>query len=242
MSDHFLEAEKIHSVEQGKYIGDFVYGANDGIITTFAVVSGATGATFSAAVILILGIANLVADGISMGLSNYLALRSRRDYQKKQRAIEEREVREIPDKEREEVREILEKRWHVSGAHLDEATRAITNDEKRWVDFMMREELSILEEGVFHPLRHGLATFVAFVVAGAMPLIPYVFGVAPSLQFSVSVIATAVSLFLVGSFRTRVTGAPWFRSGLEMLGVGGLAAGAAYGLGYAVRIWIGVGL
>lgn len=165
--------------EKGFYIGDLVLGANDGIITSFAVISGAAGAGLSAFVVIVLGLANLVADGISMGLSNYLSLRSTKE------------------------------------AELN---------------------IGINESRLDHPSRHGLATGLAFAFAGALPLTPYFFGVPQNLQFSVAIIATALSLFAVGALRTLVTGRHWLRSGFEMLFVGGIAALAAYSVGAGAKI------
>jgi len=239
MQEEFIHDESVHRREQGKYLGDLVYGANDGIITTFAVVSGAAGAALSSGVIIILGLANLIADGISMGMSNFLALRSKRDFHRQQRSIEEMEVEKFPEKEREETREILRK-WGVPEAHVEGALEGVVKDKKRWVDLMMRDELDIIEEHVESPGKHGAMTSLAFFVAGALPLIPYVVPVAASSRFVVSIIATAISLFGVGAARTLVTKMPWFRSGLEMLVVGGIASFAAYFVGGLVKTLFGV--
>src|SRR3989344_1854133 len=156
-----MHSERNHKLGRGKYIGDFVYGANDGIITTFAVVSGAMGGNLPGLVIIILGFANLIGDGISMGLSNFLSLRSENDFQKKQRAIEERETVEFPKKEREEV-EVVLRGWGISGETLEKATEAIISDKDRWVDFMMKEELGIMEDNIKFPWKHGAITTLAF--------------------------------------------------------------------------------
>src|SRR3989344_5985101 len=180
--------------EKGLYIGDLVLGANDGISTTFAVISGAAGAGLSAFVIIVLGLANLVADGISMGLSNYLSLRSTKAFQ-----------------------------------------------EKESLTFPASESKII--EGIFgHPLRHGLATGLAFAFAGALPLIPYFFDIPQNLQFYIAMAATAAALFTVGALRTLVTDAHWIRSGLEMLVVGGIAAIAAYVVGAIVKALFGAAI
>ncbi|MDO8505947.1 MAG: VIT1/CCC1 transporter family protein [bacterium] len=239
MHEELVHDESVHRQAQGKYLGDLVYGANDGIITTFAVVSGAAGATLSSGIIIILGLANLVADGISMGISNFLALRSKRDFHRQQRSIEEMEVEQFPEKEREETRVILRK-WGVPENRLEEVLVAVVSDKKRWVDLMMRDELNIIEDDVDSPYKHGAATGLAFVVAGALPLLPYIIPVATSSRFIVSIVATAISLFVVGSSRTLVTKMPWFRSGLEMLFVGGLASAAAYAVGFFVKELFGI--
>lgn len=238
MLRRFLGKEKKHEGERGLYFGDAVYGANDGIITTFAVVSGAAGAGISSGVIIILGLANLIADGISMGLSNYLSLRSLGEYHQKQRRTEEKEVSESPMEEKKEVSQIL-KNWGVPENRLDEVTAAITSDKKRWVDLMMKEELGIMENSASRPAMRGAVTMTAFVLFGALPLLSYVFGVPQNLQFSISLASTASALFVVGSLRSAVTKANWLRSGLEMLFVGGLAASAAYGVGFVLKLFLG---
>jgi len=241
MHEHNIHSEHLHERERGKYLGDLVYGANDGIITTFAVVSGAAGAALSPGIIIALGLANLIADGISMGLSNYLALKSRLDYQRQERIREEHEIEKFPDMERTEVVEIL-KSWHIPEGSQSAVLAAITSDKKRWVDFMMKEELNIIEDGDDSPIAHGLMTFLAFIGAGFLPLTPFVFGAPTGSAFSISIIATAVSLFAVGALRTLVTGAGFMRSGLQMLGVGILAASAAFVVGGVVKNIFGVQL
>jgi VIT1/CCC1 family predicted Fe2+/Mn2+ transporter len=160
------------------HIGDLVFGANDGIITTFAVVSGVAGASLDARVAVILGIANLMADGFAMGAGNYLGTRSEQDYQ--------------------------------------------------------RSQGETVGEGRAHAVGHGAAIFGAFVVAGSVPLLPYLFLAGDSL-FAASCAATAAALFIVGSLRTLVTRANWLASGLEMLTVGALAAVVAYWVGHMLR-------
>ncbi len=226
--------ERIHRISRGKYIGDLVYGSNDGIVTTFAVVSGAAGAFISPGIIIILGLANLIADGISMGVSSYLSTRSRLDFQKKQRIIEEREVEATPEREKDEARVIL-RNWGIDEDKIEGVVQSITKDKKKWVDLMMRDELGIIEEERSSPVNHALTTSISFIVAGSLPLAPYIFGIAPENQFLVSIIATAISLFVVGAMRTYVTGANWVMSGAQMLLVGGVAAGAAYFVGAAVK-------
>ena len=103
---HDGNTESFHRTGVGGYLRDFVYGANDGIITTFAVVAGVAGANLSASVVLILGFANLLADGFSMAMSNYLGEKSNRDFVATERGREEWEVERLPEEEREEIRKI----------------------------------------------------------------------------------------------------------------------------------------
>ena len=239
MHETFLHSEKIHKVERGQYIGDLVYGANDGIITTFAVISGAAGASLAPGPIVILGLASLIADGISMGLSNYLAITSRLDYQRDERKREEFEVEHFKDKERDEVRHILNS-WGIHESRIELVLDDITKNKKTWVDIMMREELGIFEDKIESPIKHGLVTTTAFVISGSLPLIPYLLGVHLGSQFIFSATTTAASLFIVGSLRTYITGSNWLKSGLQMLFVGGLAAFAAYFVGGVVKDIFGI--
>jgi len=234
-------AVKNHRHGARAFLSDMVYGASDGIVTTFAVVAGASGANLPGAVVIILGLANLLADGFSMGLSNYISLTSERDATLRERITEEREIEEKPEEERGEVRNILA-RWGVPNERLDEVTTAITTDKKRWVDLMMREELGVRSETTEKPHLHGLATFTAFIIAGALPLFPYIFSLPTTIQFQVSIIATGITLFVAGSLRSLVTNKSWLQSGTEMFLIGGFSAAIAYVVGASVKALFGVSL
>ena len=158
-----------------------------------------------------------------------------------QRRREEWEVENFPEAERQETTAIL-KQWGLPKDILDPATSAITQDKKKWVDFMMKEELGLSEAQDAHPAKHGLATFGAFVVAGAVPLIPYIVGGEAREQFLLSSILAAVTFFLVGAARTLVNEGNAIKDGLEILLVGGLAATVAYTIGWAVKTAFGIEL
>ena len=228
-----LQEALMHRHDAGKFIGDFIYGANDGIITTFAVVAGAAGASLSPTVIIILGFANLLADGISMGASNFLGGKSERDYAAFQREKENWEIDHLPELETEEIREIFEKKG-FAGKDLDRVVEVITSDRKVWLDTMMRDELDILENPKDDPKIHGLATFGAFVIAGLFPLIPFILPIGGNV-FLLSVIFGVLTLFIVGALRSVVTAVSWFRGGMEMFLVGSAAASVAYFVGAFVE-------
>ena len=232
-----LDEPEIHDAEKGQYIGDIVYGAMDGIVTTFAVVSGVAGASLSAGIVLILGFANLFADGLSMAVGNYLGAKSELEYKKRERHREEWEIEHLPAEERDEIRQIYTRKG-FTGEVLEKIVDVITKDKKQWVDTMLLEELHILPEQK-SPFMSGLFTFVAFVIAGFMPLLPYVLShFIPFLQsysYYSSVILTFIVIFTVGSLRVYVTGKRWWTSGLEMLIVGGATAVVAYLVGYWLR-------
>lgn len=239
MKEH--QASEPHGSGFGPYIHDIVYGANDGIVTTFAVVSGVNGAGLSPSVVVIMGLANVLADGLSMGLGNFLSSRSKRDNYRRLLKEERQEVEEIPEIEREEIREIYRKKG-FSGADLEAATRVITADKKVWVDTMMREEHGLTPEDSDHAALHGLVTFVAFIVFGLIPIAPYLFPLSPESRFPVTIVATGFALLLVGFLRSWVTRERIFRGPLEILFIGTVCAVAAYVVGAMLRGFVGVAL
>jgi VIT1/CCC1 family predicted Fe2+/Mn2+ transporter len=163
------------------YIRDLIYGANDGIITTFAVVAGVSGGNLPLRAVLIVGTANLLADGLSMGVGNYLGIRSQES------ALE---AQGLPEQEA-------------------------------------------------RPARHGAATFGAFVVAGAVPLLPYLVPDPAGNRFLLSTVLTLAALFGIGASRALVTVDRWWKAGLEMLLLGALVAAAAFGSGALVAALVG---
>ncbi len=226
-----------HTPGSGAYIREAVYGGLDGVVTTFAVVAGVAGAKLSAGVVLILGFANLVGDGLSMAVGSYLSTKSRREYETSERKREQWEVENYPEGEIHEIREIYARKG-FEGEDLERAVKVITSNKDVWVETMMNEELGIIkEEG--HPFFNGLSTFIAFIVAGFVPLMSFVLGMAiPRMAgpaFEISLILTAVTLFVVGSLKVLVTRTNWWRSGLEMLVVGGATALGAYLVGYLLQ-------
>lgn len=229
-----------HSMEEhgkGSHVGDFVYGAIDGSVTTFAVVSGVAGAGLSANIVVILGFANLLADGFSMAVGNYLSTRAENEFVQNERKREEWEVEHYPEGEVEEIREIY-RRKGFSGRNLERVVRTITSDKKVWVDTMMSEELG-MQESRNSPFMKGVVTFVSFLVIGLIPLLSYLLSyIAASLgaiAYQLSVILTGITFFLIGSAKIFVTGKHWFRSGLETLIMGSLAATIAYVVGYLLK-------
>ncbi len=222
---------------RGQHFADAILGATDGIVTTFAVVAGAAGASLSPGIVLIMGFANLLADGLSMAIGNYLGARSQQEYWQVERARESWEIEQIPDAEWEEIRRIYRSKG-FEGEMLEEIVRTITADKERWVEEMMREELGIQEERL-NPSMSGMITFAAFVLEGVLPVLPYVLAFFKPVFFASAFIQsvgiTAIALFTVGAARQFMTLRSWWQSGMEFLGIGGLAAACAFFVGYALR-------
>jgi VIT1/CCC1 family predicted Fe2+/Mn2+ transporter len=215
------------------YLRDWVYGGIDGAVTTFAVVAGVVGADLSVRNLLILGAANLLADGFSMAAGNYSGTKSECDDRARLRAIEERHIDLVPDGEREEVRQILQAKG-FQGSGLEGAVAVITADRRRWVDTMLIEEYG-LPKTLRSPAKAGLSTFLAFLLCGAVPLLPFVLGVfVPGIgpTFALSVVLTGIVFFGIGSIKSRWSLASWWRSGLETLTIGMIAAVIAFAVGW----------
>lgn len=225
-------AERLHRTRSGTYIRDVVYSANDGLVTTFAVVAGVAGAALSSRVVMVLGLANMIADGFSMALGNYLGTKSRVEYERRSRELEEWEVARVPERERDEIREIAGRRG-IPAPRVAAWVEAVTADKKPWVDEMLIWELGIIPGETANPTKNGLATFFSFVIAGFLPLVPFVFQTSGN-RFLSSALVTASALFGIGALRTLVTNRHWLRSGVEMLAVGGMASMAAYLVGILV--------
>lgn len=216
-----------------KYLGPFVYGGIDGSITTFAVVAGAVGAGLDSSVIIILGFANLLADGFSMSIGAYLSSKSERSYYHKQKALEYWEVENLPEKEKDEIRDIYREKG-FDGETLEKIVDVITSDKDRWVNVMMREELGMMLDKDKSPLRIGLVTYVSFLLIGFIPLLVYVWDyVNPINQdlFLLASILTGLSFIFIGTLKSYVTQTNLLRSILETLALGIIAALVAYYVG-----------
>lgn len=224
-----LDERRAHS-----YLGDAVLGAIDGCVTTFAVVAGSLGAQFPGVVVVVLGFANLLADGFSMGASNYLGTKSERERIENARREEHRHIEEVPHGEREEIRQIFESKG-FQGEALEHIVDVITRNRDVWVDTMITEELGLPLAGP-SPVRAGLSTFAAFVAAGLVPLLPFLTrGIGDAQRFLASAVMTGLVFFLVGMLKGRALERPALRAGLEMLAIGGGAAVVAYAAGAALH-------
>lgn len=234
----------MHGIVESRFVKAAVYGANDGIVTTFAVVAGVAGAQLSPAVVLILGFANLLADGLSMGIGDYLGERSEHKYLRYQYMIQEWEVKNIPEEERAELREFFHDRG-VTKTDSKELADIIQKYPKLWTELGFIEELGEYPELDKALWKSGAITFLGFVTAGALPLIPYLLEELGWVnlghqRFLFSAIATGIALFSVGTLKTIVTKGKWWKNGLEILLVGSLAAIAAYVIGAFVKIVFGI--
>lgn len=218
------------------YLRDWIYGGIDGAVTTFAVVAGVVGAQLSSGVVVILGIANVLADGFSMAAGNYSGTKSEHELRQHLVAIEHRHIDEDPHGEREEIRQIFERKG-FTGELLDRIVAVITGERGRWVRTMLSEEYGLPHQDR-KPLRAAFSTFSAFVVCGSAPLAPYLLGAENAFPWSVGL--TAAVFFAIGSVQSRWSIYAWWQAGMSTLGIGAAAAGLAYLVGYLLR-GLGVG-
>ncbi|WP_300071041.1 VIT1/CCC1 transporter family protein [uncultured Ruegeria sp.] len=218
---------RINDPEGRGVLRDVVYGGIDGSVTTFAIVAGVAGAGLSPFVIVALGLANVLADGFSMAAGNYSGTKAELDNIHRIRAIEERHISLYPDGERNEVREILAQKG-LSDDVLDDATTAITANRENWINLMIEGEYGLGSVDP-HPIKAALATFGSFLLAGLIPLMPFLLSVERA--FATSACMTLVVFFAIGALKSRWSLAPWWRSGIETLLIGGLAASIAYLVG-----------
>lgn len=238
-ADHTPEAirARLRGSPSHSYLSDFIFGGIDGTVTTFAVVSGVLGAELSSGIVIILGVANLLGDGFSMAVSNFLGTRAENQQREGARRAEEYQISVVPEGEREEVRQIFAEKG-FSGDVLDRIVEVITSERERWVDTMLKEELGLALEGA-SPWRAGLSTFMAFMVAGLIPLLAFIFAAAfpGSLAnpFLWSAIMTGITFFVIGALKSRFVDEKWFHSGMETLVIGGAAAGLAYLVGALLK-------
>ncbi len=226
------EADEEHTQGQGRYIKSLVYGGLDGIITTFAVVAGVAGAALSPGIVLILGFANLIADGLSMAIGDYLSTRAEQEYSRAERERELWEVNYYPEGEKQEMVELYVDKG-LDQVDAETIVDILSKNDKAWVDIMMVEELGLVDDDV-SPVKNALITFVSFLVFGFIPVVAYVIArFIPGMEntFLLAGVLTGATLFLLGALKVRVTGMSWWKSGLEMFTLGGITAGAAYGIG-----------
>ena len=217
------------------YLGEFVYGGIDGSVTTFAVVAGAAGAGLESSVVIILGFANLLADGFAMSVGSYLSKKTEQQNYDKHKKVEYWEVDHLPEKEKEEIREIYRNKG-FDGELLEQVVATITADKDRWVDVMMKEELEMMEEQR-SPLAMGAVTFASFVTIGLIPLLVYVYDYISPIGadlFLVSSIMTSAAFVFIGWLKTYVTQTSRWKGMLETLALGSAAAA----LSYVVGAWL----
>jgi len=215
------------------YLGEFVYGGIDGSVTTFAVVAGSVGANLDIAVILILGFANLLADGFAMSVGAFLSAKSEAEQYDMHHRQALKEIGQEPEQEREKVREVYREKG-FSGELLDQVVEVLTADRERWAEVIMKEKEEMIPE-TRSPLMMGAITYLSFVVVGLIPLLSYLFQgegqTGDGQLFLLSCIFTSMGFLIIGGLKARLTETSILRGMAETLLLGGIAASVSYFVG-----------
>lgn len=233
-------SKRLHRRPHDQWIGDAVLGGVDGCVSTFAVVAGAAGGGLSATVIIVLGGAKLLGDALSMAVSNYESVRAEIEYRDAARGEEKRHMRMVPEGEREEVRQIFAGKG-FRGETLERIVDQITKDGRLWLDTMLREELG-LSSVDRTPGRAALTTYAAFVLVGAIPLVPFLLPIiAAGNRLAVSAVVTGLAFLGVGAVKGAILRRKVILPALTTLATGGAAAAVAYVVALSLRAVYGVG-
>jgi VIT1/CCC1 family predicted Fe2+/Mn2+ transporter len=216
--------------EASATVRDVVIGMADGLTVPFALAAGLTGTAMATSkLVVIAGLAEIAAGSIAMGLGGYLAARTDRDHYASERAREVRETVELPHREREEVADVF-RQFGMSEEHIKPVVDAISSDQKRWVDFMMRFELGFEEPDPLRARNSAVTIALSYILGGIVPLSAYM--LVDDLQSALlwSVAVTLVALFIFGYVKGKLTGVAPLRGGIQTVLIGGLASAAAFGL------------
>ena len=220
--------ERAKHIRSGGLIRPFVFGFNDGLVTNLGIVTAFAGASVGTFFIILAALAEMFAGAISMALGEYLSTKSQTEFYKREIERERKEVREIPEAERDEIRKIYAKKG-FQGAELEMVVSRITANPETWVRIMATEELG-LPEHFENPKRTAIVMSVAYLMGSAVPTIPYLL-LSPNIALQYSIGLSVIALFAAGASKTVLTGTNWIKSGLEQLAVGLIAAVAAYLIG-----------
>lgn len=223
------------------YVRDLILGFNDGLVSVFAAVAGVAAASESATIVVLAGLAFAVAGALSMGLGEYLSTKSQSEYYAAEGAREREHIRKHAKLERQEVLDMLRAK-HYPPDLVERIADHVVSDEDRFVEFMMREEFGVGQESERSPFVAMGLIMLAFVVGTVLPLAPFVLGVGGVRGLAIAATLSLGGLFVAGAVKGVTSGLRWWRSGLEMLALGAIAAVITYGVGYAVRIWFGIGV
>jgi len=227
-----IHAEKHFTASES--VRDVVIGMADGLTVPFALAAGLSGAVSSTSVIVVAGLAEIVAGSIAMGLGGYLAARTDREHYASERAREFLEMREMPAAERQEVAAVF-RGYGMDDEQAAPVVSAICSDPDRWVDFMMRYELGLEAPDPGRAVKSALTIGLSYVVGGLVPLVPYMTTGNALKGLAVSAAVTLLALFAFGAVKGRLTGIKPLIGGLQTVGIGGVAAAAAFG----IARWIG---
>jgi VIT1/CCC1 family predicted Fe2+/Mn2+ transporter len=214
-------------------VRDIVIGMSDGLTVPFALAAGISGAVSSARIIVVAGLAEIVAGSIAMGLGGFLAARTDLEHYRTERERETRETKAVPELETEEVAQVF-RDYGMTDDQVGPVVAAISGDRKRWVDFMMRFELGLEEPDPNRAPQSAATIAVSYIAGGLIPLSPYMLVTGVGNALWVSVVVTLAALLIFGYIKGRFTGLNPLRGAIQTAAIGGLAAAAAFTIARAI--------
>lgn len=217
----------------GETVRDIVIGMSDGLTVPFALAAGLSGAVDSTSVIITAGLAEIAAGSIAMGLGGYLAAKSDAEHYASERLREQQEVETIPEEEMREVGLVFQE-YGLSESESAPIVKALSQQPKAWIDFMMRFELGLEEPDPRRALTSALTIAGSYIAGGLIPLSPYMLVADAHKALLISVVVTLIALFVFGYIKGRFTGSRPFRSAIQTALIGGIAAAAAFGIARAI--------
>jgi VIT1/CCC1 family predicted Fe2+/Mn2+ transporter len=221
-------------LKSSDFITDVVIGMSDGLTVPFALAAGLSGAVPDSSIITTAGIAEIVAGSIAMGLGGYLAGRTEMDHYNSELAREYDEVERLPEKEKQEIREIFAE-YGLDEKSQELVVDALAQDKDKWVEFMMRYELGLEKPDPARARKSAMTIGISYIVGGMVPLLPYFFVSKPSTALAYSCVVAGLCLLIFGYFKSKVTGQPPLKGALRVLIIGSLAAAAAFGVAKLIR-------
>lgn len=231
MKSQYHQEEHLQSSD---FLRDVVIGMSDGLTVPFALAAGLTGAVTNSSIVVIAGIAEIVAGSIAMGLGGYLAGKTEQDHYTSELKREYEEVERVPEMEMKEVKDFFEN-IGLSEELQIKATEEIAKDKKQWVDFMMKFELGLDKPNPKRATKSAMNIGISYAVGGIIPLSPYFFIASSAEALKYSVVATLICLFVFGFFKSKITGIPVLSGALKVMLIGALAAAAAYSIALLIK-------
>lgn len=213
------------TVKQGNLLREFIFGLNDGLVSTLSLLAGLSGALISNNIIILGGLAEIVAGSISMGLGAYISTKSEEEYYKSKIEKEKKSIEDIPSIETKELKELYKKKG-FNQKEINLIVSRITKHKATWLDILIHEKIGI-GENFEDPKKMGLTNGISFIIGGLFPILPFFFFQAQN-PLLLGTIFALIVLFIIGALKSRSTGKNWFKSGLELAIVCLIAASLSY--------------
>ncbi len=214
-------------LQSSDFITDVVIGMSDGLTVPFALAAGISSAVADNHIVTTAGIAEIIAGSIAMGLGGYLAGKTEQDHYASELKREYKEVENVPEKEKEEIKDIF-KDYGLSEKAQNMIVDELSMDKDKWVGFMMKYELGLEAPDVNRASKSALTIGMSYIVGGIIPLLPYFFTTTPLEGLKISAVITIICLFVFGYFKSKITGQAVLQGAVKVTVIGALAAAAAF--------------